>query len=104
MSTSEQEVLIAGANTLHLTLSEIQVTQLLAYQALISKWNRVYNLTAVRDPQELFTGAEMGEDLTRVLASYHALRADLLVRIRGTIPSLERALLWADDVLTRSTH
>lgn len=52
---------------------------------------------------ELFTGAEMGEDLNRVLASYHALRGDLLGRIRTTIPSLEKALLWADDVLTRAT-
>lgn len=51
---------------------------------------------------ELFSGAEMGEDLLRVLASYRAMRGDLLVRIRTTIPSLERALLWADDVLTRA--
>jgi 16S rRNA (guanine527-N7)-methyltransferase len=36
-------------------LSDTQVAQLLAYQDLIQKWTRVYNLTAVRDPQEMLT-------------------------------------------------
>jgi 16S rRNA (guanine527-N7)-methyltransferase len=45
----------AGLRALGLHLSETQVDQLLAYQDLIAKWNKVYNLTAVRDPQEMLT-------------------------------------------------
>lgn len=45
----------AGAAELDLDLSEAQFEQLLGYRALIQKWNRVYNLTAVRDPQEMLT-------------------------------------------------
>jgi 16S rRNA (guanine527-N7)-methyltransferase len=45
----------AGLLALGLTLSDTQVDQLLAYQDLIAKWNKVYNLTAVRDPQEMLT-------------------------------------------------
>ena len=45
----------AGLVTLELTLSDAQVDSLLAYQALIEKWNKVYNLTAVRDPGEMLT-------------------------------------------------
>ena len=30
-------------------------TYMLAYQGLIAQWNNVYNLTAVRDPQEMLT-------------------------------------------------
>ena len=45
----------AGLGELGLSLSEAQVDQLLAYQDLIAKWNKVYNLTAVRDPQEMLT-------------------------------------------------
>ena len=45
----------AGLHELGLTLSDAQVDQLLAYQDLIAKWNKVYNLTAVRDPQEMLT-------------------------------------------------
>ena len=48
-------VLKAGAAELGLSLSEIQFEQLLGYLALIQKWNKVYNLTAVRDPQEMLT-------------------------------------------------
>jgi 16S rRNA (guanine527-N7)-methyltransferase len=45
----------AGLAELGLALSATQVDQLLAYQALIAQWNKVYNLTAVRDPAEMLT-------------------------------------------------
>jgi len=45
----------AGLTALDLTLSDAQVDSLLAYQALIQKWNKVYNLTAVRDPGDMLT-------------------------------------------------
>ncbi len=45
----------AGAQALGLALSDAQVEQLLAYQDLIQKWTKVYNLTAVRDPAEMLT-------------------------------------------------
>ncbi len=47
--------LLAGLQALQLDLSEHQVSQLLDYQALIAKWTKVYNLTAVRDPAEMLT-------------------------------------------------
>ena len=45
--------LASAATELGLTLSEAQLYKLLAYQDLIQKWNKVYNLTAVRDPQAM---------------------------------------------------
>jgi len=48
-------VLRAGLAELHLSLSNAQVQGLLDYQNLIGKWNKVYNLTAVRDPAEMLT-------------------------------------------------
>ena len=44
-----------GAAALGLRLQEDQIAQLLAYLDLIAKWNKVYNLTAVRDPAEMLT-------------------------------------------------
>ena len=44
-----------GAIQLGLTLNDVQFDQLQGYLALIQKWNKVYNLTAVRDPQEMLT-------------------------------------------------
>ena len=50
-----QEELLQGLDALQLSLSDAQVSQLLDYLELLQKWNRVYNLTAVRDPQEMLT-------------------------------------------------
>jgi 16S rRNA (guanine527-N7)-methyltransferase len=50
-----ESTLRQGAQALGLALSEVQITQLLDYQALIQKWTQVYNLTAVRDPAEMMT-------------------------------------------------
>jgi 16S rRNA (guanine527-N7)-methyltransferase len=44
-----------GAEALGLTLSDTQIAQLLGYHALIQKWNKVYNLTAIREPGEMLT-------------------------------------------------
>ena len=47
--------LLTGLDALGLALSTEQVDQLLAYLDLLQKWNRVYNLTAVREPAEMLT-------------------------------------------------
>ena len=55
MSNNAEAALRAGLAELHLSLSDAQVQGLLDYQNLIGKWNKVYNLTAVRDPAEMLT-------------------------------------------------
>jgi 16S rRNA (guanine527-N7)-methyltransferase len=47
------EELFTGARKLGIQLSETQHSQLLAYLALLIKWNKAYNLTAVRNPDEM---------------------------------------------------
>ncbi|WP_412547842.1 16S rRNA (guanine(527)-N(7))-methyltransferase RsmG [Pseudomonas sp. PDM11] len=47
------EELQQGAHELGVDLTEQQQTQLLGYLALLIKWNKAYNLTAVRDPDEM---------------------------------------------------
>jgi 16S rRNA (guanine527-N7)-methyltransferase len=54
MVTSQHSAeLSAGAAQLGITLDERQHSQLLAYLALLIKWNKAYNLTAVRNPDEM---------------------------------------------------
>ena len=48
---SEREQLLNGLAALGQTLPEQAVDQLLAFEALLLKWNRTYNLTAVRDAE-----------------------------------------------------
>lgn len=48
-----EEVLRRGLSTLGLSLSDPMIERLLGYLSLLTKWNAVYNLTAVRDPQAM---------------------------------------------------
>lgn len=48
-------VLTAGCKSLGLNLSEQIQEKLLGYIELIHKWNKVYNLTAIREPESMLT-------------------------------------------------
>lgn len=48
-----QERLLEGLSALNLPLADPQVDALLRFIQLIAKWNKAYNLTAVRDPEEM---------------------------------------------------
>lgn len=53
--TAPIDTLRAGAATMGVALSDAQGEQLLAYGTLMLKWNKVYNLTALRDPASVLT-------------------------------------------------
>ncbi len=73
MSISLAEGLDTGLAALALDLSTAQRQALLDYLALLQKWNQVYNLTAVRDPQ-----AMLSHHLLDCLAVVTPLRAQLM--------------------------
>ena len=52
---SEAALLDRGLADLGLDLSPDARTRLLAFAALLGKWNRVYNLTAIRSPEQAIT-------------------------------------------------
>jgi 16S rRNA (guanine527-N7)-methyltransferase len=62
-----REQLSAGVQQLCLDLPDACQEQLLDYLALLQKWNSVYNLTAVRDAQQMLT-----HHLLDCLAALHA--------------------------------
>jgi 16S rRNA (guanine527-N7)-methyltransferase len=66
MSLNLEAGLRSGAQALGLSLSEEQVQRLLDYLVLIQKWNKVYNLTALRDPADMLTH-HLLDSLTAVL-------------------------------------
>lgn len=51
----QRAALEEGARALGLSPDAAQIDQLLAYGVLILKWNKVYNLTALRDPAAVLT-------------------------------------------------
>lgn len=64
--------LLAAAQAMGLPLSDADADRLLAYLGLIGKWNKVYNLTAVREPEQMLT-----QHLLDCLAAVPALRRAL---------------------------
>ena len=48
----EQQVLCEGTELMQISLSDKQISRLLNYLSLILKWNRTYNLSAIRNPIE----------------------------------------------------
>lgn len=55
MQRSLETLLSIGLEQMDLTLSVETQTKLLEFISLLEKWNRIYNLTAVRDPQQMLT-------------------------------------------------
>jgi 16S rRNA (guanine527-N7)-methyltransferase len=55
MRAALEQELREGLLGLGLALQDIQVAQLMDYLDLIQKWNKVYNLTAVREPRDMLT-------------------------------------------------
>lgn len=96
MSSSRDE-LQHGLTTLGLTASTEQIDQLLAYVELLDKWNRVYNLTAVRESERMLS--------YHVLDSLAALPHIMAQRVLdvgsgGGMPGILFAILRPDWQLT----
>lgn len=53
MVDNEAQFLRSAARSIGLSLSDAQLDQLLGYVDLLEKWNRAYNLTAIRNRQDI---------------------------------------------------
>lgn len=85
-------VLAEGIRALQLDLNERQIALLLDYLALLSKWNAVYNLTAVRDPMQMVTQHLL--DSLAVVPAFVNARNVLDVGAGGGLPGMVLAI-WA---------
>jgi 16S rRNA (guanine527-N7)-methyltransferase len=98
MVTSQHaEELSHGAEQLGVNLSESQHSQLLAYLALLIKWNKAYNLTAVRDPDEMVS-RHLLDSLSVV--PFIAGERWLDVGSGGGMPGIPLAILFPDMNIT----
>lgn len=98
MQTTQRDeagrLLDKGLAALSLDLSETQQAQLLDYLELLSKWNKVYNLTAVRDPIQMVT-QHLLDSLAVVPAFAHAKNV-LDVGAGGGLPGMVLAIARPD--------
>jgi 16S rRNA (guanine527-N7)-methyltransferase len=83
-------ILTRGVQELALDLSEAQCGLLLDYLALLSKWNAVYNLTAVRDPVQMVTQHLL--DSLAIVTSFTSAKNVLDVGAGGGLPGMVLAI------------
>lgn len=86
--------LAEGARALQLDLSDAQLGQLMDYLALLSKWNAVYNLTAVRDPAQMVTQHLL--DSLAVVPAFEGAQNVLDVGAGGGLPGMVLAIVRPD--------
>lgn len=82
-----------AADQLEIILSDQQGDQLLEYLALLQKWNKTYNLTAIRDPQEMWV-----KHIIDSLAVVPHLQFDRIIDVGtgGGLPGVVLAILFPD--------
>lgn len=87
-----------GVDSLGLPVSDTQIEQMLAYLALLAKWNSVYNLTSVRDPQDM-----LKQHLLDSLSAVHAFtqaKNILDVGSGGGLPGMILAIIFPNTAVS----
>ncbi len=86
-----------GCAALSIDLSEAQKQQLLDYVALLVKWNKVYNLTSVRDPAQM-----LSRHILDSLSVLPYLDAPTLLDVGtgGGLPGIPAAIVRPDCAVT----
>ena len=99
VTTEHAQELIQGAKQLNVALTEQQQAQLLQYLGLLIKWNKAYNLTAVRNPDEMVSRHLLDSlSVVEYVAPYGDSWLD--VGSGGGMPGVPLAILFPDRKFT----
>ncbi len=92
-----KQQLMQGIDQLGITTTELQQQKLLDYLGLMQKWNKAYNLTAIRDPQQMLI-----RHLLDSLAVVPHVQSDELIDVGsgGGLPGIPLAILFPDQAIT----
>ena len=97
MQDSFKAPLVDSAQRLGVVLTEQQITLLLRYLELLNKWNKAYNLTAVRNPEDM-----LYRHLVDSLSVVPWVRGQQIIDV-GTgpgLPGIPLAILFPDTHFT----
>ena len=88
-----KSLLVSGVTTLNLNLKDDQIDKLMSYLTLLQKWNKVYNLTAIRDPEEMLV-----KHLLDSLAVMPYIQGQRIIDVGtgGGLPGIPLAICYPD--------
>ncbi len=100
IGVSHRKLLLQGAIELGVNVSDIQVELLLSYLALLAKWNKTYNLSAIRDTEQM-----VGRHLLDSLSVVPCVQACAGMRVidvgtGGGLPGIVLAVMFPDRHFT----
>lgn len=100
VTTRHADELARGIETLGLNIDESAQQRLLAYLALLAKWNKAYNLTAVRNVDEMVSRHLL--DSLSIVRQFEAAGGErwLDVGSGGGMPGIPLAILFPNKSLT----
>ncbi len=92
-----EQLLSKGLTELGVVATEGQQEQLLAYLGLMQKWNKAYNLTAIRDSQQMLV-----RHLLDSVAIVPHVNSDELIDVGsgGGLPGIPLAILFPEQAIT----
>jgi len=93
------EKLVSGSKVLGIELSGQQLQLLMGYLNLLQKWNKAYNLTAVRDPAAMVT-YHLLDSLTLVAHFQGEPKSVIDVGTGAGIPGIPLAIMFPDSHFT----
>lgn len=98
ITAGQRQELSTGAATMGIELTAAQEEQLLGYLALLIKWNKAYNLTAVRNPDEMVSRHLL--DSLSIVPYLGSAKRWLDVGSGGGMPGIPLAILFPDRIVT----